>query len=236
MQPAYIESCQTDLDTERQSRMSNLQKIQPEDDAGKVLKSVSVDLLKTKSKLEDLGRFTHNLPFATATPEDKQKIITQISSSAEAIMLNYQTHYIALSHSPATALEFIQAELTAGGFTPDQVKKLKEITKRQEEQREKEEKKSMKVSSSFNRSYSPYPRQSYPTATPNLYQPLLAYPRPGIPFPPPILDRERKRLEIQEMKKNSQCKACSQFGHWKGDPECPRTINALAGYLQHYSS
>eukprot|EP00959_Pyramimonas_sp_CCMP1952_P105884 2213932-Pyramimonas_sp.AAC.1 len=47
------------------------------------------------------------------------------------------------------------------------------------------------------------------------------YPPPSAPHQ---VQRDPKRQkEIDDLKKNSVCKACDQRGHWKGDPECPKT-------------
>eukprot|EP00959_Pyramimonas_sp_CCMP1952_P326810 6841119-Pyramimonas_sp.AAC.1 len=39
-------------------------------------------------------------------------------------------------------------------------------------------------------------------------------------------------MEIDELERNSVCKACDQKGHWKGDPECPKSLGSSSQHTR----
>ena len=103
----------------------------------KIVKIISTDVLTAKEKTQDLCRKISAMQFATATQADKDDICTILENLNNSLTNIYQVNFITLTYSPATALEFVSSEMAHGGFSPGQLKLLKEINKKQAAEKEK---------------------------------------------------------------------------------------------------
>ena len=77
--------------------------------------------------------------------------------------------------------------------------------------------------------YPPQHSYSPPSGPPPTYQnqtyPALTY-KPHGP-------KDGKRAQIDQEKAVTECLDCGERGHWRGDSNCPRQLNRVAGYMLH---